>query len=335
MKKKIYLLLIVLITSIVLVACGGSASDNASLQYKATDYAYSSGSINNMAYDDYDVGGYDAPMAVAESQSSTIEPMPMPEVEPINNETNDLSNRKMIKNANLSVETEEFDQLLIGIEERVKSAGGYIENFNTSNNSRFYGIPENRNSYMTIRIPARNYDYFMREVALMSNVLNRYESIEDVTFAYVDLESRKKVLLTQHERLLDLLSRSESIEDIIILEQRLSQVVYEIERMESQLRTYDNLIDYSTIWLNISEVKQLTPVHEQSAWEKIRTGFTGNLKRIGEWFVNFFISFVITIPYLVVIAVMILFGLLITKVSILIVKKKTAKKHIDKEEENS
>ena len=65
------------------------------------------------------------------------------------------------------------------------------------------------------------------------------------------------------------MEKAESIEDIITIEQRLSNVRYQIESMEAQLRTYDNKVDYSTVHLDVSEVKELTPVHEETLWERI------------------------------------------------------------------
>jgi RNAse (barnase) inhibitor barstar len=243
-----------------------------------------------------------------------------------NQQSGDLANRKLIKNANLSVETESFDDLLVAIEQRITSLNGYMENFNVSNYSRYNNsnTAYNRYASMTIRIPAVNYDFFMREIDNLSNVLNRSESTRDVTLEYVDIESRKDALTVEYDRLLVLLERAETIDDIIRLESRMSDVRYQIEWMASSLRTYDNLVDYSTIYLDVSEVKELTPVHEQSTWEKIATGFVNSLKGVGNGFRNFFINFIIASPYLVVIAVFIVIIVIIIKVVIRIVKKKMA-----------
>ena len=59
----------------------------------------------------------------------------------------------------------------------------------------------------------------------------------------------------------------------------------------------DNQVSYSTINLSIEEVKQLTPVKEQSVGEKIATGFWKNLTRVGAGILNFVIGLIISIPY--------------------------------------
>jgi hypothetical protein len=260
----------------------------------------------------------------AEEYDMAPEPLPAPDSP--EQPQGDLQNRKLIKNANVDVETEYFDDLLAGLDERVKMANGYMENYNVANNSRYYGTANNRYAYMTIRVPAASYDWFLGEVARISNVLNRSESTRDVTLEYVDMDSRKQVLTIEHDNLMEIMAQAETVEDMITVRNRISDVRYEIERMESQLRTYDNLVDYSTIYLSVSEVKELTPVEELTVGQRIVAGFTNSLKSIGEGFTNFFVWFVVNIPYFLIIAVIVAAVLLIVRYSLKATKNKQLKK---------
>ena len=56
-----------------------------------------------------------------------------------------------------------------------------------------------------------------------------------------------------------MLSKSEDVETLIALEQRLSDVRYEIESIERSLRNYDMQIKYSTVDLDLREVEVYTP----------------------------------------------------------------------------
>lgn len=235
------------------------------------------------------------------------------------------TSRKLIKNVNMEVETEEFDTLLGTVEKKVNSLGGYVESSYTYNGSSYYGS-KSRNASMTVRIPAEKLDDFLSQVAESSNVISRNDSVTDVTLQYVDMESRKKTLLAEQDRLLELMEKVETIEDMIALESRLSEVRYQIESMESQLRTYDNQISYSTVYLNIDEVTKLTPVKEQNTWEKISTGFAESLYGVGTGFLNFVIRLIINLPYLVVWAVVILILVLVIKGIRKSIKKRKEKK---------
>lgn len=215
------------------------------------------------------------------------------------------SEHKLIKTVDLSVETKEFEQVLGTLQSQVKEQGGYIENMETDNGSAYTDYRSNRKSRMTIRIPKEQTDGLLETVTDICNVVSRSESVEDVTLAYVDLESHKNVLRTEQARLVELLSRAETIEDILTIESRLSEVRYQIESMESQLRTYDNKVDYSTVYLYIEEVKDLTPVEEETVWERISGGFLERLEHLGEGFVEFIIWFLVNTPYLITFAVIV------------------------------
>lgn len=231
--------------------------------------------------------------------------------------------RKLIRNVNLEVETETFDDLLSTVRKRTELFGGYIEESYTYNGSSYSGN-RLRNANLTIRIPAEHLDEFLENVAEVSNVISRNESVTDVTLQYVDMESHKKALLAEQERLLDLLTRAESIEDIISLEERLSEVRYQLESMESQLRVLENQVSYSTVYLYVNEVVKLTPVKEQSAWEKISTGFVNSLYDVGNEFADFGIGFLIDLPYIIVWAVIIVLAALILRLILRRFRRKKA-----------
>jgi len=221
--------------------------------------------------------------------------------------------RKLIKNVDMNVETREYDKLLASVENKVTELGGYIESLDAYNGSSYYNYRSTRNANMTIRIPKDRLDEFLNTVSDLGNVTSRSENVQDVTLTYVDLESHRDALQTEQERLLQLLEQAESIEDIITIEQRLSDVRYQLESMESQLRSYDNQVDYSTVYLYIDEVEVYTPVEEETAWERISAGFMDSLKSIGEGMKEAAIWFVIHIPYLVIWAIVIAIIVLILK----------------------
>ena len=210
---------------------------------------------------------------------------------------------------------------------RTEQLGGYIEESYTYNGSSYSGN-RLRNANLTIRVPAEHLDEFLENVAQVSNVISRNESVTDVTLQYVDLESHKKALLAEQERLLALLEKAESIEDIIKLEERLSQVRYQLESMESQLRVLENQVSYSTVYLYINEVVKLTPVKEQSVWEKISTGFVNSLYDVGNTAADFGIGFLIDLPYLLVWALIIAVAAVIVR----LILRRVRKKHPEKKE---
>lgn len=308
-----------LLTSMLLLAgCGsksGSMDAAASEEAKAamTEEAYTSASTNGAGMDVYYEAGE---MDTATMDGGTAADVNMKEPAENNSTMAPVdTGRKLIKTVDMNVETQNFDELMSTIQSRVSELGGYIENMNTYNGSAYYGGNSTRNADMTIRIPKDELDGFLNTVSGISNVVRRSDSVEDITLAYVDLESHKNALRTEQERLLSFLEQAETIEEIITIEQRLSDVRYQLESMESRLRTYDNQVDYSTIYLYVEEVEIFTPVEEETVGERISAGFMESLDNIGTGFVEFGIWFVVHIPYLV------MWAILITVVILIIVWK--------------
>ncbi len=248
-------------------------------------------------------------------------------------ETVRQQNRKLIKTVDMNVETEEFDLLLHNVEQKVEELGGYLEQSNVYNGS-YTSNYRSRSADITARVPSANLNRFVTDVAEHSNVTRKNESVEDVTLQYVDLESHKKALLAEQQSLLSMLEKAESIEDIITINAQLTDVRYQLESMESQLRTYDNKIDYSTVYLSIEEVEQYEPYVAKSTGERIRDGFVRNLHRVGDGVSNFFIELVISLPILVTLAVLV-GGVILVFIGLLKVSEKQAKKRREKREKEN
>lgn len=209
--------------------------------------------------------------------------------------------RKLIRRVSIDAETKAFDDLMTGLTEKITELGGYIESREAdSGSSYYYSSRYNRHCSMVIRIPADLLDEFIAHVNENANVTYTSETTEDITLEYVDTEARVEALETERERLLDLLEGAETLTDILEIEERLSEVSYQLESYASRMRTYDNLVDYATVNLSISEVQELTPTEEPTVWERISEGFSDSLSDIAEGAVDLFVWFIAKLPKLII-----------------------------------
>lgn len=316
--KKCLVTGMALMMSVVMIGCGSSSMDSTA-SYTMAEDAYSDysnakgfyGAATEQAY----IEEYSEPM---ESNSSSLE----------------NSGRKLIKEVTMTVETETFDDFLVEMERKINENGGYKERYTVNGNNN------NRYAEVTIRIPRAQLDAFLKVIEGTSNITYRHETVDDVTLQYVDLESHKKMLYAEQERLLEFMSRAEKIEDVITLESRLTEVQYQIESMESQLRTFNNQIEYSTIYLDVNEVVRITPQEPKGMWERITTGFSEDLYEVGEDIKDGFVGFVIHIPSMIVsligFAFYVLIAVLIVKVVLKVIAKYTNKNmNADKKQKTS
>ncbi|MBO5211273.1 MAG: DUF4349 domain-containing protein [Clostridia bacterium] len=218
--------------------------------------------------------------------------------------SSDLPNdRKLIQKVNMFVETEDLDKLLSNLDKRISELGGYIEKSNIENGSA-YSNQRYRSASMTIRIPAKSFNSFINKVGELSNVVSSQKTVEDITLNYVATEGRMKALQAEEARLLQFMSQAETMDDLLTVEKRLTEVRAELETVTSALRVYDNQVNYSTINLTINEVKEYTDVTEpETVWQRISTGFVKSVKNIVNFFKELFIFLVVASPYLILLAI--------------------------------
>lgn len=207
--------------------------------------------------------------------------------------------RKLIKTVRLEMQTKEFDSVVDGISKKVQEMEGYVESSSVWGNS-YYNTNNTRNSDYTVRIPSNRLDEFIEVVSGLGNVTYKNESVEDVTLQYVDVESRQKALETEQSRLMELLEKADNLEDLLTIESRLSEVRYELENYGSQKRLLDNQIDYSTVYITITEVERITEVGERTFFQEIGDRFSESLYIVGVGVRGFIIGVIGSLPLLVV-----------------------------------
>lgn len=277
--KKVRLFVLVLVAILLLTGCGA-------------------GSVTSEAGERYDAeGGYtyaaaDEKADAAEGLTSTSQ----------SGESTVPVGQKLIRTVDLTVETEAMDDLLSQVQATIAQLGGYVENRNVYNGG--VGSRKSRWANLTIRIPAEKLDQFVTHVSESSNVTNHSETTKDVTLSYVGTESRIKALETEEARLLELMASAKDLKDLLTLEEKLTDVRTELERHKSQLRVYDNQVNYATVHLNVQEVVEYTvveePEPEPTFWERLWNGFAGGFKNVWLILKGLAVFIVSAIPYLII-----------------------------------
>ena len=208
------------------------------------------------------------------------------------NPNNDLLERKIIRRVSMDMETRDFDELADSLTRAVASVGGYTESANV------YSRSGSRHASYVFRIPSANLNAFLSSLSTLGNVLSRSENAEDVTLAYVDTESRIRALKAEETALLEMMEKAASLSDLMSIRSRLTDVRYQLDSYESQLRKYDSLIDYSTVSVSVSEVERLSNIRG-GVWTQIGDDFMDNVYAIADGAVAFFIWFVGSLPVLI------------------------------------
>lgn len=164
-----------------------------------------------------------------------------------------MTDRKLIYRATVFAETKEFDESKEKLDALIQKYGGFIESSSVSGND-YDGRKKQKSLEYTLRIPAESLFAFLEDLEETVHVLSCDTGMDDVTTTYVDTEARLTALRREEERLLALLDQAANVTEILEIENRLSEVRYEIERMTAQLKTYDDEIEYSTVTVTLNDV---------------------------------------------------------------------------------
>ena len=291
--KKSFLIISILL-SIFLFSCGSKSYSGATKQasYREVDGAVNLKSTKMVMTDEAVVEN-----AVFQTEASTLEV-----------EQSYEQGRKLIKNGNVSLGVESFNNIENIVLVYAQNYNGYVTN--TFMSDSYYSA--------TIKVPSQNFDLAMNNVGVIGKVKSRSQNASDVTDTYYDLESRiesKKIL---KDKLENYLKQASSISELMEIERELNNVISELEAMQGRMKRLSNQIDYSTINIDISLP---TGVNENGfVWPDLKEKF----RRLGRDVVDFFAGFVVLICYIaiyglpIIILLAFLFWLLFGKIGLLV-----------------
>ena len=289
MKKTLSLLLAVLLV-FALCACGSadtaSSAPSAAYDMVSTETAYPAEAPEE------DYGGFAVAGGTQLETGSGAAPEGSPE--------------KLIYSASATVETTEFDQTIEKLSALVEQYGGFVES-SSINGSNYYtqsrGYSSERYASYVIRVPSGKFSALMGSLSTLGNVPYSHTYTENITAQYYDTDARLTAYQTQEARLLEMMEAAETVEDLIAIEEKLTELRYQIESLQSTLKNWDRQVAYSTLDLEIQEVIEYTPESRMSYGQELALALTNGLRRTGEFFKDLLLAIVGALPALVILAV--------------------------------
>ncbi len=238
---------------------------------------------------------------------------------------------KIIRNVSMVAETREFDRTLAEIRAAALALGGYEQSVNTTGRSYNSSATYRRTANMVLRIPAEHLEDFLGSMGNLVNITSQSASASNVTTEYYDIQSRIKVLQSEKQAYEEMLQKSEEVEHLLKIKDRLYDVIAEIESYETQIRMYDSKVAYSTVTMRLEEVVEYSPVvtPKDTFGTRISNAFTRSWHNFADGFQSFVVWFISAIPTILVLAVI---GGGIT--SIVIITTRRAKARATRREKN-
>ncbi|MCD8083923.1 MAG: DUF4349 domain-containing protein [Clostridiales bacterium] len=239
MKKKWFLVVLLAAMALCLTGCpGGSSSGSVSTADEA-DFDVSEDMLNST--------GIQMQMAGNSSDTASAEFSKKSDDEDVTE--NEASSVKLIRTVNMDLEsdTNNVESTAAAIAAKAGDFGGYAES------NRVHVYDTWTNAELTVRIPADRMDGYLEYIESTGmHTKSKSDSMEDVTLEYTDLSSRIRVLQTQKDKYMSYLEQAQTVSEVLEIEERLADVLADIESLQSSLNVLSNKVNYSTLNLTIT-----------------------------------------------------------------------------------
>lgn len=160
-----------------------------------------------------------------------------------------LNGPMIVRTAELTLTTKDFDKAHAGAEEILNRHGGYIGELTVNSPAN-----SGRTLTATFRVPAEQLDAAMAELKKLGRVESESQSGEEVTQQYVDLQARLDNARHTEQRLSALLrDRTGKLSDVLAFEKEIDRVRGEIESMEAQRKSLAKQVSYATLSATMTE----------------------------------------------------------------------------------
>ena len=207
-----------------------------------------------------------AVMAPADAQDKDLKVTNTSNIEVSSNLS--IKQKKVIKDGDFTVKTEQINISKKGIDHLLKKLNAYYETEDLQNS-------EEAISYnLRIRIPSANFEKLVSTLESGKDEIERKNiQARDVTEEYVDIESRLSNKRDYLKRYKELLSRAQTVKDMLAVEEIIRNLQEEIESKEGRLKYLSDQVAFSTLNIHLYQQKELTDKTQDSFLAKTSTSF--------------------------------------------------------------
>jgi hypothetical protein len=173
--------------------------------------------------------------------------------------------RKIIQTASISLQAEDVGASFEAVGRIAASVGGFVASSNFYYEDTGEDDDQRQVATATVRVPADRLQEVLTQVrALGVKIDSEAANASDVTEEYSDLSARLRTLEATESQLFQLLGRAETIEEILLVQDRLNQVRYEIEQVTGRIQLLDNLTDLATLSVSLRPVVDVSAIGPRS-----------------------------------------------------------------------
>jgi len=160
------------------------------------------------------------------------------------------ADHKIIRNAELDLETDSPESAQQNITSIAESKGGFVVESQQSSSD----VKSSTRDIvtMTVRVPAERFGETLDEIRKASQrVVTETVKGQDVTEEFIDIEAQLKAKKALETQFMEIMKRANTVEDALNVQSQLADVRGEIERIEGRKRFLENQSSLSTIKIRL------------------------------------------------------------------------------------
>jgi len=217
-----------------------------------------------------------------------------------------LAQRKIIRNANISLEVDDFYKQYGNIQSMIAGIG-YVQEINTSRQYYYYKDEQKSRitGNITIRVDAKQFDNIVNGIKGLGEITDDRIYSNDITDQFFDTEGRLKILKIEYEFLEEYMMSLKDPDSIFKTRMRMTDLQTEIERLSGTLNKWSDLVELSTIYIQMTEkYPEDMGKNKNTYWDRLKNAVQNSLTGIVDALGDLVIFVIEAIPTLVILALL-------------------------------
>ena len=293
-------------------ACGSDKSENGKGLPQETAYETTTAAMwNEDAYEanydeEYYSGAYTNEMADSSASREMVGGSGSSEGSLKESSTNELSKidtEKLVYRCGLSFDTLNYNESLSKFKNLIHTYGGFVEYEDVYTNSYGRDGKACYNYNATVRIPSSSYEDFVNGTSEIGDLKTKNQNVENLSQEYGDISAELEVLETKRANYLEMMKEARKLEDmenLLMIDDRITDVEIQINRIKTRLNRIDNDVAYSYVTVSICEVEKYEEPAAESFGERLSRGFANGWENFTEGVKDFMVDVSENFPKIII-----------------------------------
>ena len=224
-------------------------------------------------------------------------------------ELSKINTEKLVYRCSLSFDTLNYNESLSKLKNLIHAYGGFVEYEDVNTNSYGRNGKACYNYNATVRIPSSSYEDFVNGTSEIGDLKTKNQNVENLSQEYGDISAELEVLETKRANYLEMMKEAKKLEDmenLLLIDDRITDVEIQINRIKTRLNRIDNDVAYSYVTVSICEVEKYEEPAAESFGERLSRGFANGWENFTEGVKDFMVDVSENFPKIIITIIIIL-----------------------------